>query len=193
VDLPIDREHTTESLGFKKTQLNPLYCGLSRGYFELMAVQALNSAMLMVGKFAADMLLFTAEEFQFFSLPTHLTTGSSIMPHKKNYDVFEVMRGKARLFPSYCMQIQAVAGGVGGGYHRDLQLTKASTIAAFEATLETMQVLSVVLPALEVHKETLESSITEDMQSVVKINKLVMSGVPFRDAYQQVKGDLQNK
>ncbi|MFZ2991468.1 MAG: lyase family protein, partial [Candidatus Saccharimonadales bacterium] len=90
VDININREHTTKALGFNKTQQNPLYCGLSRGLFELIAIQSLNPVITLAGKFANDMMLFTTEEYNFFSLPESFTTGSSIMPHKHNYDLFEI-------------------------------------------------------------------------------------------------------
>lgn len=189
--LAVDRTHTTKALGFKRTQENPLYCGLSRGLFELMAVQALQTPMLLAGKFAQDMILFTTQEFDFFSLPNSLTTGSSIMPHKQNYDVFEVMRGHAHVFGSYAQQLQAIVGGVGSGYHRDLQLTKATAINGCETAIATLEILAFVLKHLVIHKDKLIASITLDMLSVTHINELVDQGMPFRDAYIQVKKTLQ--
>lgn len=188
--LPIDRSHTTKALGFKKTQSNPMYCGLSRGLFESLAVQALNPIMLLAGKFASDMVLFTTQEFGFFSMPDTLTTGSSIMPHKHNHDLFEVMRGQAHAFQAYAQQIQAITGGVGSGYNRDLQLTKSITLRAFSVALETLQVLQVAVANIEPNVVALEASVTPEMLSVSKIDELVGKGVPFRDAYLQVKETL---
>ena len=190
ISLPIDRVHTTKALGFKKTQENPLYCGLSRGLFELLSVQALNFPMVLAGKFASDIMLFTTEEFGFFSLPDSFTTGSSIMPHKHNYDLFEVMRGQSHIFGSYSQQLQSILSGVGSGYHRDLQLTKGITLNAFETAISTLEVLTLAVSNLQLHKDKLSQSMTSDMQSVVQINKLVEQGVPFRDAYVQVKNGL---
>lgn len=190
ISLPIDREHTTKSLGFNKTQDNPMYCGLSRGLFELLAVQALNFQMALAGKFASDMMLFTTEEFGFFSLPDSFTTGSSIMPHKHNYDLFEIMRGHTHSFGGYCQQLQSIVSGVGSGYHRDLQLTKGITINAFEVAFSTLEVLGLTVSNLQLHKDKLSQSITKDMLSVAEINQLVEQGVPFRDAYVQVKNTL---
>lgn len=111
--LPLDCQMTTSELGFAKVQENPMYCGLSRGAFELIAVQALNLIMVFAGKFAEDMLLFTSQEFNYFKLPVTMTTGSSIMPHKRNYDVFEIMRAIAHAYPNYALQLQAISTGAG--------------------------------------------------------------------------------
>lgn len=190
VSLPIDRELTTAELGFKKVQQNPMYCGLSRGLFELVAVQALNPPMVLAGKFARDMLLFTTEEFGFFSLPDTFTTGSSIMPHKRNYDVFEVMRGRANVFGSYANQLQTLSGGIGSGFQRDLQLTKSITLKAFAEAEATLEILALAVSQLQPDEKKLGSAITDEMRSVDDINKLVEQGIPFRDAYAQVKQKL---
>jgi argininosuccinate lyase len=189
-NLPVNKAHTTKTLGFNKTQDNPMYCGISRGLFELLAVQALNMSMTLAGKFASDMLLFTTQEFNFFSLPDSFTTGSSIMPHKHNYDVFEIMRGHAHMFGPLMQQLNAVVAGVGSGYHRDLQLTKKVTLEAFETTASTLEVLELLVSNLVVHKDVLTKAITPEMLSVSEIEKLVTSGMPFRDAYHQVKQSL---
>lgn len=190
VSLGIDREHTTKSLGFKRTQNNTMYCGLSRGLFELLSVQALSPLMVLSGKFAQDMLLFTTEEFGFFSLPDSFTTGSSIMPHKHNYDVFEIMRGNAHAFGSYVPQLQSISGSIGSGYQRDLQLTKAITLHAFSTALATLEILQEAVASLQINEDKLAASITPEMLSVSKINQLVEQGMPFRDAYNQVKLEL---
>lgn len=190
VSLPIDRSATTNELGFTKTQENPMYCGLSRGLFELMAVQALNPIMALAGKFAQDMLLFTTQEFDFFALPPHLTTGSSIMPHKHNYDIFEMVRAKAHAFQSYSQQLQSIVSGVGSGYHRDLQLTKQPTVDAFDTALQTLDVLCLTASELLVKRTVLRKAMTDELQTVEHINTLVSQGVAFRDAYHQVKQAL---
>lgn len=192
VSLPLDKDHTTKALGFAKTQDNPLYCGISRGLFELLAVQALNPVMVLAGKFAQDMMLFTTQEFDFFSLPDSFTTGSSIMPHKHNYDLFEVMRGQAHLFGSYSQQLQSVIGGVGSGYHRDLYLSKGTTIEALETTAATIEMLELAISNLVIHSDKLAAAITPEMLSVDAIDQLVSKGVPFRDAYAQIKKGLEN-
>lgn len=190
VSLPIDRDFTTENLKFQKTQVNPMYCGLSRGLFELQAVHALNPIMVLAGKFAQDMLMFTTQEFAFFSLPDSMTTGSSIMPHKRNYDLFEIMRGQSNAFAAYGMQLQAIAGGNGSGYNRDLQLTKGITLKAYETAKNTIEVLTLAVAHLEINKEKLSEAMSDELMSVAEINKLVEKGVPFRDAYMEVKQRL---
>jgi argininosuccinate lyase len=190
VSLGIDRDHTTKTLGFKKTQENTMYCGLSRGLFDLIAVQSLLPIMVLAGKFAQDMLLFTTEEFGFFSLPDSFTTGSSIMPHKHNYDLFEIMRGHAHSFSSYTVQLHAISGGMASGYQRDLQLTKGITLRAFTTAMSTISVLAAAASELKINEAKLASAITPEMLSVNRINDLVAQGVPFRDAYSQVKLEL---
>lgn len=190
VDLKIDRSYTTKALKFKKIQQNPMYCGLSRGLFELLFVQALNPLMALVGKFAQDMLLFTTQEFGFFSLPKSFTTGSSIMPHKHNYDLFEVMRAKAIIFSSYAQTIYQIFCSAGSGYHRDLQLTKQITLNAFDTLEETLMVADLAVKNLQIHHKKLNESMTPEMMSVSEVNNLVKQGVPFRDAYVQVKKKL---
>ncbi len=187
VDLPLDRDMTTKELGFQKTQKNPMYCGLSRGIFELMAVQALSPIMAFAGKFAEDMILFTSQEFSLFSLPVTMTTGSSIMPHKRNYDVFEIMRATAHAFPAHSMQLSAISTGTGSGYHRDLQLTKQITMTAFQQAVSTIEVLDLCISELIPNSENLKKAMTEELYTVAAINKLVAANVPFRDAYNQVK------
>jgi argininosuccinate lyase len=126
---PLDRAYTTRELGFAKTQENPLYCGMSRGYFETLALAPLGNLMFIANRFASDMLLFTMNEFGFFSLPPEFTTGSSIMPQKRNYDLFEIMRGNVKLFRGYEFQIRGIIEGMQSNYHRDLQLTKKPFVA----------------------------------------------------------------
>ncbi len=190
VDIPVDRELTATELGFSKVQENPMYCGLSRGLFELAAVQALSPAMVLAGKFAHDMLMFTGQEFGFFSLPDDMTTGSSIMPHKRNYDLFEIMRGQAAAFGGYASQLQAIATGTPSGYNRDLQLTKGIVLEAFDTANVTLKVLTLAVAHLKADKEALSMAMTEELFTVARINELVGRGIPFRDAYMQVKGML---
>lgn len=190
VSLQLDRAMTTRELGFKKVQENPMYCGISRGVFELVAVQSLAPIMAYAGKFATDMLMFTSQECNFFSLPSSMTTGSSIMPHKRNYDVYEIMRATTHGFPAYAMQLQSIAAGAGSGYHRDLQLTKGITIQAFTDCLDTLSTLALTVQHLTAHKPQLTAAMTDELYTVAAVNKLVEQGMPFRDAYLQVKKEL---
>ena len=187
VTIPLDRAMTTQELGFKKIQENPMYCGISRGIFELIAVQALVPIMTYAGKFAADMLLFTSQEFNFFMLPTSMATGSSIMPHKRNYDVYEIMRATAHGFAAHPMQLQAIASGAGSGYHRDLQLTKGITLKAFDECRATLETLSLTVKHLQANTDQLKAAMTGELYTVAAINELVEQGMPFRDAYLKIK------
>merc|ERR1719473_1699672 len=123
-NLQLDRARTTQELGFAKTQANPLYCGLSRGLFESTVLATLSHVSVLTSRFAVDMMMFTQQETAFFSLSDAFVTGSSIMPQKKNYDIFEIMRANGRVYLSYVSQVQDIILSLGSGYHRDLQLTK---------------------------------------------------------------------
>jgi argininosuccinate lyase len=188
--LKIDREHTAGTLGFAKVQDNPLYAGLSRGYFELALLQVCSLTMTLAGRFASDMLLFTTQEFGYFSLPPAFTTGSSIMPNKRNYDIFEVMRGNAKLVDGYCGQVQAITGSIGGGYQRDLALTKGPFLRGTGITAATVGLLVQAVSELQVHEDALKAAMTDDLYATEKVYDLVAQGVPFRDAYKQVKEEL---
>lgn len=179
----LDRESTTKMLHFKKTQENPMYCGMSRGYFENVVLQSLSQPMIIASKFACDLLLFTMSEFAFFSLPDSFTTGSSIMPQKKNYDVLEVMRGNAKVFSAYQNEIQSIVASIGSGYQRDLQLTKKPFILGVNLCCDTIILLTEIIDSLMVNEANLKKSMTDDLYATEKVYKLVKKGMPFREAY----------
>jgi len=181
------REITTKELGFSEVQKNPIYCGFSRGYFENIVLQNFSQIMIIFSRFASDMMIFTTQEFNYFKLPNNFTTGSSIMPQKRNYDLFEIMRGNVRVFSSYQMQIQNIISGLGTGYHRDLQLTKKPFMNGVELVDESIILMQEIIKNLEVNNKKLENSMTDDLFLTNKIYDLVNKGVPFRDAYQEVK------
>ena len=182
---------TTKLLGFNKTQVNPMYAGLSRGLFESAVLNSLSPLMIVSGRFASDMLLFTTKEFGFFSLPQQFTTGSSIMPQKRNYDVFEIMRANAHIYLGYQQQVQSISTSIGSGFQRDLQLTKQPFIAGMELIIKTLEVLEKALSNLKVDSQRLQQAMTEDLYVTDKVYELVKKGVPFREAYQKVKKELQ--
>lgn len=184
---PVDRKFTTQKLQFDKTQQNPMYCAFSRGYFENIILQTLSSAMIIFGRFANDMMIFTTQEFDFFSLPDDFTTGSSIMPQKKNYDVFEIMRGNIKVFHSYQSQIQEIISSLGSGYHRDLQLTKKPFIAGINLCQSTIELMTEIIQALRVNKVALQKAMTKDLFVTNEVYKLVKKGKNFRDAYIGIK------
>merc|ERR1712057_90223 len=119
--IELDRKKTTELMNFDRCQENVMYCGFSRGFFEMIVLQALNVPMVVASRFATDMMMFTQQETSFLSLPDQFVTGSSIMPQKKNYDLFEIMRANGKVFASLQSQVQSTIVGLGSGYHRDLQ------------------------------------------------------------------------
>jgi len=186
-DFPLDKDLTTKILNFAKTQENPMYCGFSRGYFENIALQTLSNIMIIFGRFANDMMLFTAQEFSFFSLLDNFTTGSSIMPQKRNYDVFEIMRGNTKVFCSYQNQIQNIISSLGSGYHRDLQLTKKPLVLAIDLCISTCELMPEIINNLKINKKALDKAMTKDLFATNEVYELVKNGKNFRDAYMEIK------
>lgn len=187
---PLKRSITTKLLGFKKTQENPLYCGISRGYFETIALASLGNLMFISGRFASDMLLFTTQEFGFFSLPKRFTSGSSIMPQKRNYDLFEIMRGNVKIFRGYEAQIRQIVEGMSSNYHRDLQLTKKPFVESVLLAERTLELLITLIPELVVNEAALAAALTPDLYATEEVYALVKKGANFRDAYREVKKRL---
>jgi argininosuccinate lyase len=192
-NFPIAKHITTKRLNFAKTHENPMYCGLSRGIFETVALNAVTMPMLLASRFATDMLLFTTEEYSFFSLPKKFTTGSSIMPNKQNYDLFEIMRANCRVLAGYQQQVQQITGSLPSGYARDLQLTKPPIIKGLELIRDTLALLAEVVPELQVKNKTLDAAMGSELFATERVYQLVKSGASFRDAYLQVKQELQDE
>lgn len=188
--LQLDRTITTRSLGFARTQENPMYCGLSRGMFENVALQAMTLPMILCSRFATDMMMFTQQETGFFALPDCFVTGSSIMPQKKNYDMFEIMRCNGKVFGSLQLQIQETIIGLGSGYHRDLQQTKKAFVEACCVLSSTLRLLVEAVPQLQVKEEALRGAMTEELFVTDKAYEKVAAGTPFREAYLEAKADF---
>merc|ERR1719253_540804 len=191
--LVLDRQKTTELMKFDRCQENVLYCGFSRGYFEMIVLQALNLPMVIASRFATDMMMFTQQETAFFSLPDGFVTGSSIMPQKKNYDLFEIMRANGKVFASLQSQVQATIVGLGSGYHRDFQVTKKAFVEAVDVAMQTMGLLEVCIPELRVNKETLAAAMSKELFVTDDVYKRVAAGELFRDAYLSVKESFFNQ
>lgn len=185
-----DRDYTSELLDFNKTQQNPIYCAFSRGYFEKLSLQALANPMDIFAKFANDMLLFTMSEFNFFSLDNTYTTGSSIMPQKRNYDLFEIMRGNTKLYQGYIQQLSSIINSVPSGYNRDFQLTKKPFCEAIELVEDTLILFDEVIQNLKVNPKSLNQAMSDDLYVTEEVYKLVNQGISFRDAYLQVKQNI---
>jgi len=185
--LGLDRKFTTRELNFKRVQVNPMYCGFSRGKFENIVLQAIGSAMFDIGKIANDLLLFTTKEFNFFTLPDSFKTGSSIMPQKKNYDVLELIRGNVAVFDGYQNQIQNIVKNLPAGYNRDFQLTKEPYIKGLKLSLDTIGVITLVVKNLEAKRKNLENACTPELYATDEALRLVKQGKSFREAYQKIK------
>jgi len=185
--LTLDRKKTTEIMKFERLQENVMYCGFSRGFFEMIVLQALNVPMTIAARFATDMMMFTQQETAFFALPDHFVTGSSIMPQKKNYDLFEIMRANGKVFASLQSQVQSTIVGLGSGYHRDFQVTKKAFVEAVDVAMQTLSLLEACVPELRVKKELLEAAMTKELFVTDDVYKRVAAGELFRDAYLTVK------
>mmetsp|Transcript_73402 Transcript_73402/g.192470 ORF Transcript_73402/g.192470 Transcript_73402/m.192470 type:complete len:414 (-) Transcript_73402:215-1456(-) len=185
--LKLDREHSAKGMGFSKVQENVMYCGLSRGMFENMSLQAMSLAMVLSSRFATDMMMFTQQESSFVALPDGFVTGSSIMPQKKNYDGFEIMRANGKVYGSLQMQIQETIVGLGSGYHRDLQCTKKAFVEACGIVTSTLELLTAAIPHLILKEDKLRAAMTEDLFVTDEVYKKVAAGQAFRVAYIETK------
>jgi len=184
VNLPLDRDHTTAALGFARMQVSPLYAQLSRGKFELAALEALGSAMLDLRRLAWDLSLFTTAEFSFIALPAQYTTGSSIMPNKRNPDVIELMRGSYASVAAARCEIEQLLS-LPSGYHRDLQISKGALFHGFGKGLAALTLLPDLLRHLQWKPEAMRAALDPSMYATDLAIDLARDGVPFRDAYRQ--------
>lgn len=189
VNLPLDREGVGEELGFRRAQINPIYAQNSRGKFELAALDALGQALLDVRRFAWDLSLFTTREFRFADLPDRFMTGSSIMPNKRNPDVVELLRAAYGVVAGARAEMAAVLS-LPSGYHRDLQATKGPLLRAFGRGVDAVTLAGEVLEAVEFDEARMREAIDADMYATDRAVELTSRGVPFREAYRQVAGEL---
>ena len=186
IPLDIDRAITADVLGFKKLQKNPLYVQNSRGKFESTILHALTQVMCDVNKIASDLILFTMPGFDYFSLPDEYLTGSSMMPHKKNPDVLELLRAYYHIVVSYEFQVKSITSDLISGYNRDLQLTKEPTIKALEITKNCVFIMQKLFEKLKVNEESCKRAMTDDLFATEKVYELVKKGIPFREAYRRI-------
>jgi len=184
VNLPLDRDHTTAALGFGRLQVSPTYSQLSRGKFELAALEALGSAMLDLRRLAWDLSLFASSEFGFISLPAQYTTGSSIMPNKRNPDVIELMRASYASVAAARTEIEQLLS-LPSGYHRDLQFSKGAIFHAFGRGLGALELLPDLLRNLQWRPEAMRGALEPSMYATDLAVDLARRGMPFRDAYRQ--------
>ena len=186
VPLPLDREYTAKLLGFSSVQISPVDVMNSRGRHELAVVNALASIGLVMEKFLWDVALFSMPELGYLDLPDAFTTGSSIMPQKRNPDVVELARARCRELRGYALTVQELAGGLPSSYHRDLQLLKKPLCAALDTAQDWLDVLIRLVPALQVNAERAAAACSDELYATHAAYQRVQYGVTFRDAYQQV-------
>lgn len=184
VNLALDREHTTRALGFGRMQVAATYAQLSRGKFELGAIDALGMALLDLRRLAWDLSLFTSAEFGFVTLPAEYTTGSSIMPNKRNPDVIELMRATYASLAAARVEIEQLLS-LPSGYHRDLQFSKGALVHAFGRGMAALELLPDLLRNLDWNREAIDAAIEPSMFATDLAVELAGQGVPFRLAYQQ--------
>lgn len=184
VNLPLDRDFTTRALGFARLQVAASYAQLSRGKFELAALDALGSALLDLRRLAWDVSLFTSSEFAFVSLPAQYTTGSSIMPNKRNPDVIELMRANYASLAAARTEIEQLLS-LPSGYHRDLQYCKGAIVRAFGLGLAALELLPDLLRNLQWRADRMRAALDSSMYATDLAVDLARQGVPFRDAYRK--------
>ena len=189
---PLNRKMTTELLGFEDLSYNVIHAQMGRGKSELFIAFALASLATTLGKFSMDVVLYSSQNYHFLTLPKEYTTGSSIMPHKKNPDVFELLRGKCNLLQALPGQVSLLINNLPAGYHRDFQLLKEVIFPAIRNMKECLEMIAFVLPKLKIHDNLLDNPKYAYLFTVEKVNELVLEGVPFRDAYKQV-GEMVEK
>ncbi len=189
---PLNRSRTTELLGFEDVAYNVVHAQMGRGKTELFMAFGLAALAQTLGKLAADVCLYNSQNFGFLKLPDNLTTGSSIMPHKKNPDVFELLRGRCNLLQSLPTQVAQLTANLPSGYHRDFQLLKEALFPAIAQLKDSLAIAVYALEKLEVNAPDL---LSDDkyrlLYSVEAVNARVVEGTPFRDAYQQVGREIE--
>lgn len=189
---PLNRTMTTELLGFENLNYNSVYAQMSRGKTEKIVSFALGSFAATLAKMATDVCLFMSQNFDFLGFPDELVTGSSIMPHKKNPDVFELIRGKCNKIQALPQQITLITGNLTSGYFRDLQIIKELLFPAFAELKSCVAIAKIMFENVIVHKDIIRDEKYKYVFSVEKVNELVLSGIPFREAYQIVGKQIED-
>jgi argininosuccinate lyase len=183
---PLNRTMTTELLGFEDLNYNVVYAQMGRGKTERILAQAMSSIAATLAKFAMDVTLFINQNFGFISFPAHLTTGSSIMPHKKNPDVFELIRSRCNKIQALPTEIAMMTTNLPVGYHRDLQLLKENLFPAFQSLNECLEIATFMLENIEIKDSILDDPKYDYLFSVEVVNNEVLQGIPFREAYKNI-------
>ncbi|MEO6404048.1 MAG: lyase family protein [Ferruginibacter sp.] len=188
---PIDRSLTTSLLGFETMNFNVVYAQMGRGKAERITAQALANLADTLSKMSMDATLYLNQQFNFISFPPELTTGSSIMPHKKNPDVFELIRAHCNRIKALPNEITLLTTNLPSGYHRDLQLLKEQLFPAFDTLHNCINMMMLMMQHITVKENILADEQYKFLFSVEEVNKLVIQGMPFRDAYKKVGADIE--
>ncbi|GAB3509116.1 argininosuccinate lyase [Spirosoma knui] len=187
---PLNRSLTTELLGFEGMHVNVVYAQMSRGKTEQTALTALAAVAATISRMAMDICLYNSQNFGFLTLPDALTTGSSIMPHKKNPDVAELLRAKTNRLKALPMEVTLVLSNLPSGYHRDMQILKEVLMPAFDEILDCLDITDFMLEHIQVKPSLLDDPKYDLLFSVERVNELVLQGVPFREAYRTVGKEI---
>lgn len=183
---PLNRQMTTDLLGFESMNYNVVYAQMTRGKMERNVAAALASVAATISRLAYDACLYNSQNFGFIQLPDDCTTGSSIMPHKKNPDVFELTRAKCNRIQAIPQEIALITNNLPSGYFRDMQLVKEIFLPAFDEIEECLTMTAYILDHIKVRKDIMSDPKYDTVFSVEEVNRLVLRGVPFREAYRQV-------
>ena len=187
---PIDRELTSKELGFKTLKYNVVAAQMGRGKVEKASATAIGMLGGTLAKLAMDICMYMGQDFDFIHFPEELTTGSSIMPHKKNPDVFELIRGKCNLLQGLPQQLTLLTSNLPSGYHREMQLAKAPLVEAFQEIKACLEMMHFSLSKIEVRKNITDDSKYDYLFSVDTLNEWVKQGIPFREAYQKMGKEI---
>ena len=188
---PLNRTMTTELLGFDSMDYNVVYAQMGRGKMERNVGFAIATIAGTIAKMAFDACLFNSQNFAFVKLPKECTTGSSIMPHKKNPDVFELIRAKSNKLQALPQQVTLIMNNLPVGYFRDLQIIKEVFLPAFGELKDCLQMAAYIINRIEVNEHILDNPMYDPMFSVEEVNRLAAAGMPFRDAYKKVGLDIE--
>ncbi len=188
---PLNRQMTTDLLGFDSMDYNVVYAQMGRGKMERNVAYSLASVAGTLAKLAFDACMFNSQNFNFVKLPKTCTTGSSIMPHKKNPDVFELIRAKCNKIQALPQQVMLIMNNLPVGYFRDLQMIKEVFLPAFDELKDCLRMAAYIINKIEVNENILDNPMYDPMFSVEEVNRLAASGMPFRDAYKKVGLDIE--
>jgi argininosuccinate lyase len=191
--LPLHRQRTTELLGFEEMNYNVVHAQMGRGKSEHFVSFAIAAVAHTLAKLSMDICLYMNQNFDFMTLPDELTTGSSIMPHKKNPDVFELIRAKCNRLQNLPSEVALLTSNLPSGYHRDFQLLKEMVFPAISSLKECLEMTDFMVQQLKIKKNILKDSKYKYLYTVEAVNELVMNGLPFRDAYRQVGQSVDNQ